>query len=246
MKKTLLAATTFALALTGITPAMASDFSFVASKTQNLNYDGETIEVALNNVPAGQGVYVRLCAVVPTGRPTDCFGAGTWATTDAAALRMGAVPIVNGKVQLAVKGAFQTGGTSFGGQVTPLRNIDCSAVECAVHARRDHFGTADTSMDAWSPVTFGAAQLRGWTKANAETREVRIYAKHVVGAGKVQFMVNGREIAWVRAADRAQSKLRVANGDAYLVRTLTLEPGFNRVQILVDGKVVRSVAYNLG
>lgn len=244
MKKTLMLATV-ALALGSVVPAAASDFNVVASKTENLNYDGENISVAVAGVPAGQGIYVRLCVVTDSGRPTECFGQGTWATTDAAAVRMGAVLITDGTVNLRVKGAFQTGGASFGGQVTPIKQIDCNQTACAIHTRRDHFGTADTSMDSWTPVTFGQPQLRGWTRANPETREVKVYAKHVVGAGKVQFMLNGREVAWVRAKERSNSRVRISNGDAYLVRTLQLEPGFNRIQILVDDVVVRSVAYNL-
>jgi len=240
MKKTLLAATTLALALTGITPAMASDFSFVASKTQNLSYEGETIEVTLNNVPEGQGVYVRLCAVVPTGRPTDCFGAGTWATTDPAALRMGAVPIVNGKVQLAVKGAFQTGGTSFGGQVTPLRDVDCSVVECAVHTRRDHFGTADTSMDAWSPVTFAAPAAAGTVNVGSFNGKLVVYALGLDGA-RISWKVAGR---WGVANAQGNTLNRFDRPVRAAGRDVVVEIYVDRVLRMT--KTVRTVGPNFG
>lgn len=72
----------------------------------------------------------------------------------------------------------------------------------------------------------------------------RIFAKGLVGAGKVQFLLNGKEIAWVNAVSANDSKLRSANGDSYLVRTATLVEGQkNIIEIHVDGKRVKRVAY---
>jgi hypothetical protein len=95
--------------------------------------------------------------------------------------------------------------------------------------------------------------LNGWTKRMVDaqgnpTNQVKFYAKNPVGAGKIQFMLNGREIAWVRAADANDPKLRVVAtgpmaGVAYLVRTINLEPGKNALEIFVDGERVRRVAY---
>tara|TARA_B110000503_G_C7168919_1_gene423317 strand:- start:130 stop:1977 length:1848 start_codon:yes stop_codon:yes gene_type:complete len=74
---------------------------------------------------------------------------------------------------------------------------------------------------------------------------VKMYAKNIVGAGKVQFFLNGREIAWVRAADANDPKLRTANGFQYLVRTVTLKAGMKNVlEIYVDGERVRRAAYS--
>ena len=73
-----------------------------------------------------------------------------------------------------------------------------------------------------------------------------MYAKNVVGAGKVQFMVNGVEIAWVRAASTSDSKLRLAGaeGAAYLVRTVDLVEGQKNVlEIYVDGVRTTRSAY---
>ena len=85
-------------------------------------------------------------------------------------------------------------------------------------------------------------ELKGWTKKLNDT-EVKAYVKNVVGAGKVQIFVNGKEIAWVRAADESDPKLRKANGFNYLVRTIDLKPGKNRIEIKVDGERVRFVTY---
>jgi hypothetical protein len=61
-------------------------------------------------------------------------------------------------------------------------------------------------------------------------------------------MLNGREIAWVRAIDATDPKLRTVTagpmaGVSYLVRTITLQPGKNALEIYVDGERVRRVAY---
>jgi len=78
--------------------------------------------------------------------------------------------------------------------------------------------------------------------------EAKMYVRDIEGAGKVQFMLNGREIGWVRASDATDPKLRVADsgamaGRAYFVRTARLEPGKNVLEIYVDGERVRRVAY---
>ena len=65
--------------------------------------------------------------------------------------------------------------------------------------------------------------------------QVKVYAKDIVGIGKVQFIVNEREIAWVRAESRGDPKLRIENSYPYLVRTVTLSPGKNRIEIRVEG-----------
>ena len=81
-----------------------------------------------------------------------------------------------------------------------------------------------------------------WTKRKTDTY-AKVYSKNVVGVGKVQFFLNGREIAWIRAVDESDPKLRTANGSHYLVRTLDLELGKNVIEIYVGGERVRRVAY---
>jgi hypothetical protein len=84
------------------------------------------------------------------------------------------------------------------------------------------------------------------TKKISDT-EIKIYAKDIIGLGKVQFMVNGKEIAWIRAKDGTDPKLRVvvlADGDIYyLVRTVELDQRL-RIEILVDGQRAKFATYN--
>jgi hypothetical protein len=74
---------------------------------------------------------------------------------------------------------------------------------------------------------------------------VKMYARDLVGAGKVQLYHNGVEVAWLRAIDETDPKLNVgADGSRDgIVRTRTLVPGKNVFEIWVAGERVRRVAY---
>jgi hypothetical protein len=81
-----------------------------------------------------------------------------------------------------------------------------------------------------------------WTKKVSDS-QVKLYAKNVVGAGKVQFFFNGKEIAWVRAIDATDPKLRIAAGSDDLVRTVELNDGKNRFEIKLNGVRVWRATY---
>ena len=94
-------------------------------------------------------------------------------------------------------------------------------------------------------MIIGSADVASWT-SNQNDGTVKMYAKNIVGAGKVQFMVNGEEIAWIRATTFADPKLRLAGaqGAAYLVRTIDLVEGQKNVlEIYVDGVRTTRSAY---
>jgi hypothetical protein len=85
-----------------------------------------------------------------------------------------------------------------------------------------------------------ASALRAWTMAMPDGT-IKLYARGVIGAGKVSFVHNGREIAWVRARSGGDSKVNLA-GDG-MVRTVRLDRGRNVLEVYVDGqRVVRRVA----
>ena len=87
-------------------------------------------------------------------------------------------------------------------------------------------------------------KAKGWTKKLSDS-SAKIYTKDVVGAGKVQFVFNGKEIAWVRATSETNPKLRTANGVHYLVRTVELIKGQkNILEIYLDGTRIKRVAYS--
>jgi len=88
----------------------------------------------------------------------------------------------------------------------------------------------------------GAA--RGWMR-NLGDGTVKMYARDLLGAGKVQLYHNGVEVAWVRAIDETDPKLNVGSDGSRdgIVRTRTLVPGKNVFEIWVAGERVRRAAY---
>lgn len=85
------------------------------------------------------------------------------------------------------------------------------------------------------------AEFSAWTSLKGDF--VKVYAKNLVGAGKVQFLVNGVERAWIRAIDQSDPKLRRANGFDYLVRSIRLTAGKNTFEVYRDGERVWRSAY---
>lgn len=83
----------------------------------------------------------------------------------------------------------------------------------------------------------------GWTKRLSDT-QAKLYAKDIIGAGKVVFKLNGKEIAWVSAQDESDPKLRLAGGSNYLVRTVNLAPGKNVLEVYINGERVRRTVYS--
>ena len=104
----------------------------------------------------------------------------------------------------------------------------------------------DSKGEVYETPSDAATSTGFWTKRNGNN--VKIYAKNVIGMGKVQFFVNGEEIAWIRAEDLDDPKLRVITegpmtGASYLVRDKDLRSGKNVFEIYVDGeRVERRVA----
>lgn len=130
--------------------AQAAGLSVSADRTANLLTSGDTVTVTLTNVPADQGLYVRLCqgtlAEASTARPTNCYGQGNWVSNSATSQGQGAGDATK-PVQLAVKAQFVSGATL----------IDCTIQACGIHIRRDHIGgSTDYSLDRFIPITFAA------------------------------------------------------------------------------------------
>jgi len=93
---------------------------------------------------------------------------------------------------------------------------------------------ADTDSD----VDAAPAAARGWTRAFADGT-VKFYARDLVGAGKVRFVLNGREVAWVRAVDATDPKLNVGPAAARDGLVRTVGPGSR--WSLVDGRNVLEI-----
>lgn len=72
----------------------------------------------------------------------------------------------------------------------------------------------------------------------------KVYFFQPVNAGKIQFFLNGREIAWVNATSPSDAKLRREGEISYLVRSVDLDSGKNVIEVYVEGERVRRVAYS--
>jgi hypothetical protein len=90
--------------------------------------------------------------------------------------------------------------------------------------------------------SFGAQGLRFEIRELANG-DVKLYAFGVVNRGKVQFMVDGQELAWVRASNNLDPKLRSisspSGADHYLVRTIR-NPGAQNIEFHLNGQLVQS------
>ena len=82
-----------------------------------------------------------------------------------------------------------------------------------------------------------------WTQIQSDGKTVKMYAKDPIGDGKIQFFVDGKELAWITAVDATDPKLSFASSFPYLVRSVDLKPGKNRFEIRVDGKRVWRATY---
>jgi hypothetical protein len=103
-----------------------------------------------------------------------------------------------------------------------------------------------TFQDAFDVAAGSCAQevSKGrWTQLQPDGLTVKIYAKDPIGDGKIQFLKDGKEIAWIRAVDETDPKLRFANDSGYLVRSAELKPGKNRFEIKLDGVRVWRATY---
>lgn len=98
------------------------------------------------------------------------------------------------------------------------------------------------AFEVESAVVSTGDEFSAWTK-KIQTGQIKMYAKNVVSAGKVQFFVDGEEIAWINAADTSDPKISLASGSPYLVRTVDLKPGKNRLEIRLDGVRVWRATY---
>ena len=115
---------------------------------------GQTITVRGQNFDKTVGIYVELCAVVPTGTlPTACGGGVNMSGSGAASYWISSNPPAYGR-HLAIP--FKSGGAFLVAlKVQPIiGKINCRIVACAVYVRADHTRTQDRTHDIKVPITF--------------------------------------------------------------------------------------------
>jgi hypothetical protein len=113
--------------------------------------------------------------------------------------------------------------------------------------------TVQSAITIRAGAGLGAAGESRPSTKRMDDSSAKIYFYGAVGAGKIQFYLNGVEVGWVRAIDETDPKLRTlatgpsggpSVGKPYFVRTAQLERGRkNILEIYVEGERVRRVAY---
>ncbi len=185
MKKMLVAMATLTLIGTSV-PALADGLTVSVDKAAGLSTPEATLKVSVSGIPQDQGIYLMLCegeAAAP--RPTNCSAAHqAWLTTAASSIRMGAtaaLPINDFKIA-----------SSFSTRAGVA--VDCTTSKCGVFVRRDHFGSADVTLDRFIPISFAAP--RPEVSALIGTFEKRIAVRIYGAAGQTATIkVGGR---WVK------------------------------------------------
>lgn len=100
-----------------------------------------------------------------------------------------------------------------------------------------------TVQNAFEVNAAASSFSRGfWTK-KISSNQVKIYGKSLVGVGKVQFLVNGLEVAWIRAVSSSDRKIVRAGAGDYLIRTRDLGAGKNRFEIRLNEKRIWFATY---
>lgn len=149
-------------------------------------------------------------------------------------------------------GAITLGSTTVGndGAFTFSSPLNAPAGEYLLQFSGSESGGDEITLAFQATIAGVDAQgLKTWTKRMVGNTQAKMYAKSVVGEGKVTFHLNGKEIAWVRAVDATDPKLRLVTtgpmaGANYLVRTVNLQKGKNVLEIYVDGKRLTRTAYS--
>lgn len=227
-RKLMVAALALVTAVGTAFPANAADYTVSVSGATNLNPAEATVTVNVANVPEGQGIYFMLCeGTTADPRPTNCSTEHqAWVTGAASALRMGAsrlLPVNEFKV--AANFVTRTG-----------ERVNCATTQCGVFVRRDHFGTADVSLDRFFPITFSAAAAApaaSQATARIGTFNGRVAVRVTGAAGKtVAVKIGGR---WVTREITSNSQVvswRAGKGNV-------------NVRVFVDRQPVTSGAVNV-
>lgn len=189
--KRLLVALVASVMLAAPLQANASGFSVSIPNATNLDPATTALTINVSGIPEGQGIYFMLCAdTVAIPRPTNCSTESqAWLSVAPSSLRMGAVPALPvNEFKIVTKFTTRSG-----------VQVDCTKTACGVLVRRDHFGTADISLDRLIPITFAApapvAAPRSLTNAIIGSFGNRVAVRVFGGAGKdVSIRVAGRWI----------------------------------------------------
>jgi hypothetical protein len=256
-----------AAASTSCTPTPAGKFTAVTGSTAPVDCPAGTFQPAQNSldcIPASIGSFV---ANAGSDSETACAAGTTTLTTGQTAcvaitssgysgplINSSTVAAPGAKVTISGSGLSGVTTVKIDGVVCVVNSVSGSSITITLPTALTS-GAKDLVLlsDSGSLTVQGAIKVTGSavsaTQQTASLKRVgdrvRFMVKDVVGAGKIQFKINGKEVAWVRAVDATDPKLRkTSSNESYFVRTSSLVRGKNAVEIFVDGERVKRASYS--
>lgn len=111
-----------------------------------------------------------------------------------------------------------------------------------VSAQIDSSGNFST-LDTKGPKD---GEFSTWVKRLYDGQNVKFYIKYPQPNSKVEILINGKERSYFRLGDKnldASGNYSNLQNEIYFIRTLELDEGKNRIQLRVDGEVVKTAIY---
>lgn len=254
LKKALVGVTAVALVSTGAisSPASAaSPLTVTVSKTANLAYSGESVNISIAGIPSGQGVYVFQCA-------TDAVTPRPWARAGDPANKCG--PIADGlwlsspAVNTPASGVVTTEASALNPMtlkrllVVDGTTYDCATTACSVFVMRDrrNGGTADTTLDSVIPISFFAkatAQKIGFvtgSKSLTKANKKKIKSDLASYQAASQIVITATAAMTTGASNKVVKSL--ANKRANAIKKYLVKQGVAADKIVIKTKVAKSGA----
>lgn len=251
LKKALLGVTALAVIASGAVSspaAAASPLTVTISKTENLAYAGESVNISVAGIPTGQGVYVFQCA-------TDAVTPRPWARAGDPANKCGSINdglwLSSPAVNTPASGVVTTEASSLNPMmlkrllVVDGTTYDCATAKCSVFVMRDrrNGGTADTSLDTLVPISFFAkatSQKIGFTtggKSLNKANKKKIKSDLASYQAASQIVITATAGATVGASDKVVKSLAKKRANA--IKKYLIKQGVPAEKIVIKTKIAK-------
>lgn len=230
--------------------AAASPLNVSISKTANLAYSGESVNISVTGIPTGQGIYVFQCA-------TDVLTPRPWARSGDPANKCGAITgglWLSSPAVSIPPSTFTTEASS----PNPMRlerllvvdgtTYDCAAISCSVFVMRDRQGTnrtlADTTLDSITPITFFAtatSQKIGFTsgaKSLSKANKKKIKSDLTSYQAASQIVITATAGSTVGTSDKVVKSLAKKRANA--IKKYLVKQGVAAEKIVIKTKIAKS------
>jgi hypothetical protein len=251
LKKALLGVTAISLIASGAlsSPAnAASPLTVTVSKTTNLAYSGESVNITVAGIPSGQGVYVFQCA-------TDALAPRPWARSGDPANKCGSINdglwLSSPAVNTPASGVITTEASALNPMmlkrllVVDGTTYDCATTACSVFVMRDrrNGGTADTALDSITPISFFAtetSQRIGFTsgaKSLSKANKKKIKSDLASYQAASQIVITATAGSTVGASDKVVKNLAKKRANA--IKKYLVAQGIPAEKIVIKARIAK-------